>query len=90
MAGCFPEKPRLCLSEQVCEGSKVKCALNGPEDWILCYIKTCLYFTLIYSTIRGTQKHGMCHWQHGIYPGRYQGCDLTISDLSELVWDTIG
>ena len=23
MAGCFPEKPRWCLSEQVCQGSKV-------------------------------------------------------------------
>ena len=23
MAGCFPEKPRWCLGEQVCQGSKV-------------------------------------------------------------------
>ena len=42
MAGCFPEKPRRCLSEQVCQGSKVWSALNGPEDWILRYIRTCL------------------------------------------------
>ena len=30
MAGCFPQEPRWCLSEQV---------------WILRYIRTCLYFT---------------------------------------------
>ena len=42
MAGCFPEKPRWCLSEQVCQESKVQSALSGPEDWILHYIRTCL------------------------------------------------
>ena len=35
MARCFPEKPRWCLSEQICQGSKVKSALNGPEDWAI-------------------------------------------------------
>ena len=42
MAGCFPEKPRWCLSEQVCPGSKVYSALSNPEDWILQYIRTYL------------------------------------------------
>ena len=41
----LPEKPRWCLSEQVCPGSKVYSALSGPEDWILRYIRTCLYKT---------------------------------------------
>ena len=35
MARCFPEKPRWCLGEQICQGSKVKSALNGPEDWAI-------------------------------------------------------
>ena len=47
MAGCFPEKPRWCLIEQVCQGSKVESALNGPEDWILCYLSTWLFLTQV-------------------------------------------
>ena len=38
MVGCFPEKPKWCLSEQICQGSTVYSALNSPEDWILRYI----------------------------------------------------
>ena len=37
--GCFPEKSRGCLIEQVCQGSIVYSALNNPEVWILRYIK---------------------------------------------------
>ena len=42
MAGCFPEKLRLCLIEQVCHGDKCS-VLSNPEDWILGYIRTCRY-----------------------------------------------
>ena len=46
MYGYFPEKPRLCLIEQVYQGVKCKSALSNPDDWTLRYIKTYLYFTL--------------------------------------------
>ena len=38
MAGCFPGKLRLCLTEQVCRGVKCKSTLSSPEDRIQCYI----------------------------------------------------
>ena len=40
VAGCFPEKLRWCLIEQVCQGSKAQSALNNPENGILLYVRT--------------------------------------------------
>ena len=52
MAGCFPEKPRWCLIEQVCQGSKVLSVLNGPEDRILRYIRLAFtFFTIKFNRI---------------------------------------
>ena len=70
MAGCFPETPRWCLSEQVCQGSKVKGAVNGPEDWILLYIRTCLF----YFSLGGTNKVVI---QVGPFYGGYGWCAST-------------
>ena len=44
LAGCFPEKSRWCLTEQTCQGSKVYSALSSPVDWIMCYIRTYLFY----------------------------------------------
>ena len=32
VAGCFPEKLRWCLVEQICQGSKVQSVMSDPED----------------------------------------------------------
>ena len=53
------QKPRWCLIEQVCQGSKVYSALNGPEDWILHYIRTCLY--LFMTGITGGEHQQSLH-----------------------------
>ena len=69
MAGCFPEKLRWYLSEQVCGEVMCKSALSSPMDWILRYIETYLYFFFYKGTEflnRPFQKlletHGIHHF----------------------------
>ena len=42
VAGCFPERLRWCLVEQV--WTEVYSALSRRDDWVLRYIRTYLYF----------------------------------------------
>ena len=48
MAGCFPEKPRWCLSEQVCQGS-VKCFERSSGLDTALYKNVPLLYIYIYS-----------------------------------------
>ena len=43
LTGCFPEKLRRYLVEQVCQGVKCK-GLSRPEDRTLRYIRTCVLY----------------------------------------------
>ena len=39
---------RWCLIEYVCQGSKMWSILSSPENLILCYFRTYLYFLTFY------------------------------------------
>ena len=64
MAGCFLEKLRRCLIEQVCQGSKVLSGLNGPEEWILrnksLSFNSALVINMIVSFYNTTKLYAIC------------------------------
>ena len=70
VAGCFLEKSRWCVIEQVCQEVKCKLLLCNCDDWILSYIRTYrLFFSLNKMFIITTIKMYPLEVEHFVFIG---------------------